>query len=90
MRHKSTFRSRTPFTVDVLVQGIPAQAKVTYYYSQGPDLSADNPFDYHGGYEVEFELLDRKGYPAEWLERKVDDKTRNEIEDQIIEYMEDI
>lgn len=58
------------------VAGIPCQIQVLTYYPDRPMRitgsgygDADPPED-----ELfEFELLDRKGYPAPWLERKITD-----------------
>ena len=58
---------------EVFVAGIPCLALVTFY-------SAGETGRYHGAWEdcypsvapeLEFELYDRKGYPAAWLERKL-------------------
>lgn len=72
-------------TVEVSVQGIPCQALVTHYLNQpalGP--SADSDWDCYGYTEVEFDLYDRKGYRALWLERKATDKDRELIVEAIL------
>lgn len=71
--------------VEVKVDGIPAIAKITH-----ADYFPPTPKDHHnvsspddlGGWVIEYELLDRKGYPALWLEAKGIDVT-----DQIIEHL---
>lgn len=61
--------------VEVRIQGIPAIAKVTYYNKvkpwRGSAQTCDSDWDYYGYTEIEFDVLDRKGYPAAWLERKM-------------------
>ena len=63
----------------VTVCGIPAQAEVTdwneYLYKKG-------------GYPTDVELYDRKGYRAEWLERKMrnTEGELNKVLDQIENY----
>jgi hypothetical protein len=67
------------------IQGIPCQVKMVYGHYQEPwrgsphDCPSD--WDYYGGWvELEFEVYDRKGYRAKWLERKM----TPEDEDRII------
>ena len=61
--------------VDVSVQGIPATASVkTYHHHPGRNsYLADSDLDCYGYTECEFRLLDRRGYPAPWLEAKLSD-----------------
>jgi hypothetical protein len=42
--------------------------------------------DYYGYTESEWEVLDRKGYKAAWLERKLSSKDESRIESEIAEY----
>jgi hypothetical protein len=46
--------------------------------------------DYYGYEEMEWEVLDRKGYSAKWLEKKLTDNITNRIETEISEYMKEI
>jgi len=59
------------------VQGIPCQIEVTHYKFEAPSRFAaiycDNPDEYYGFVEFEFNVLDRKGYYADWLEKKLTD-----------------
>ncbi len=59
------------------VDGIPCLIEVTHYKYEAPSKFAaiycDNPDEYYGFVEFEFNVLDRKGYFAEWLERKLTD-----------------
>jgi hypothetical protein len=44
--------------------------------------------DYRGYTECEFDILDRRGRPAFWLERKASDEDRQRIEQEITEQLE--
>lgn len=66
---------------DTRVAGIPCQVDVTFYSSPLPMRITGSGFgdaDPPEAEEFEFRLLDRKGYPAPWLERKMteDDEVR--------------
>ena len=74
---------RFPQLVNVSVCGIPAIAKVTHLIVVKGSSRADNPDDYYGYSEVEFEICDRKGYPAAWLERKMTEAVHDEVEEMI-------
>lgn len=57
-----------------VIQGIPCQIKVLHFHPAqpmrvyGPEFyDADPPEDA----ELEYEVLDRKGYKANWLEAKI-------------------
>lgn len=47
--------------------------------------NAPSDHDYYGYSEIEFDVYDRKGYPATWLENKMTDADRERIEEQIVE-----
>lgn len=49
------------------------------------DRNAASDWDYTGYTEIEFTVLDRKGYPARWLEGKLTDAGKYEIEQLILE-----
>ena len=63
----STFESK--------VSGIPCQIEVTHFEYQGPSTRpaclCDSPDEFEGHLECEFNVLDRKSYPAPWLESKL-------------------
>ena len=40
--------------------------------------------DYYGYTEIEYDVLDRKGYRAKWLERKITDKDAERIREDIM------
>jgi hypothetical protein len=45
---------------------------------------ADSPDDCYGYTEIDFDVLDRRGRPAPWIERKMDDADTRAIEQEII------
>lgn len=71
--------------VDITIDGIPCLAEVTTFHKVKGSHSADNDWDFYGYTEIEYTVRDRKGYRAPWLERKLSDKDREEIERAIDE-----
>ena len=73
--------------IDTRIAGIPAKVGVTHVYRQrGSRLQNEvSDLDYHGYVEFEYEVLDTRGKRAVWLERKLTDAMRNQIEQQIKE-----
>jgi hypothetical protein len=59
--------------------GLPAIARVTSFYPYVP-ATWDSPSE---GGEVEFEILDQRGRPAAWLERRLTDKDRADIDGEV-------
>ena len=59
--------------VEIKVFGIPAKVKITHYVPGLPGKYSGHPDTWYPpeGEEIEYELYDRKGYRAEWLERKI-------------------
>ena len=58
------------------VCGIPCIIKVNHYFKHG------------GCYEeIEYSVLDRKGYPAAWLERKLTPKEHARITEEIADML---
>ena len=74
--------------IDSNVAGIPCIIGVTYYKSVRGSYSyhAASDLDYYGYTECEWELLDRKGYKAAWLERKLTSKDSERINNEISNY----
>lgn len=66
------------------ISGIPCQIEVTHYLRQAPNIRADNPDDFYGYTELEFDVLDRRGRPAPWLERKLDDTQTARIKGELL------
>ena len=73
--------------IQTRVAGIPCIAKVTHFYRQAPwrgsAHTCDSDLDYYGYTEREFEILDRRGRPAPWLERKATDADRERVAEEI-------
>ena len=78
------------------IQGIPCQIEITNYSPGrpgGPPASVPlrsymdivPPEDE----EIEFEVRDRKGYRAKWLENKIDEDLRSELEIEIRDFIKD-
>ncbi len=73
------------------VAGIPCQCEVTYYRRAEPmlvygmgmgDCFPPEPE------EFQFRLLDRKGYPAPWLEVKLNPDQEERIYEEFVRYSE--
>lgn len=76
--------------IETTVAGIPCFIGVTDYERYRPAFISGPPEDCYpaeGGYG-EYDLLDRKGYRARWLERKITDRIDRELQDKIFDYME--
>ena len=75
--------------VEIRAAGIPALAGITAYDYQPPFRGS--PYlcacsdDYYGHDEIEWEILDRRGRPAPWLERKLSKGEREEITSHLLE-----
>ena len=76
--------------IDINVQGIPCQAEVVSISYTEPDYGTwASDWDYYGGwYNIEYDVLDRKGYPARWLENKMTDEDHNRILSEIEEHLD--
>jgi hypothetical protein len=74
--------------IESRVAGIPCIIGVTHFESVKGSFNyhADSDWDYYGYTECEFEVLDRRGRKAAWLERKLTDDMTQEIESEIAEY----
>ncbi len=74
--------------IETRVAGIPCLIGVisfnrvegSYNYNAASDM------DYYGYTESEWEVCDRRGRKAQWLERKLNSKATDEIETVIAEY----
>ena len=73
------------------VCGIPCIIRVDTYFKQsawsGSAYNCPSDSDYYGDEEVEYSVLDRKGYPAAWLERKLTPKEHSRITEEISQVM---
>lgn len=77
--------------IESRVAGIPCLIGVTYFESVAGSYSyhAASDWDYHGYTECEFEVLDRRGRKAPWLERKLSDEDTSRIESEITQHLND-
>jgi hypothetical protein len=73
--------------IDTRIAGIPAKIGVTHVYRQSGSFMPDevSDLDYYGYMEFDYEILDMQGKRAVWLERKLTDSIRTQIEQQIAE-----
>jgi hypothetical protein len=75
-------------TIQTQLAGIPCQIAVTGFRRVEGSYSYNAPsdLDYYGYTDYDYEILDRRGRPAPWLEKKV---TEDEIDDIIMAYFEE-
>lgn len=70
--------------------GIPCGIHIDSYIHvppfKGSPQDCDNPDDYYGYIEAEYTILDRKGYPAEWLMLKLNPAEHERIVKEITAY----
>lgn len=70
------------------VAGIPCRIEITYFNQvKGDPTTWSSDWDYYGYTEIEFDVLDRRGRPAPWLERKLTDAMKLAINEEIEEFM---
>lgn len=76
--------------IESRIAGIPCLIGVTHFNSVRGSYSYNAPsdMDYYGYTESEWEVLDRRGRPAAWLERKLTDRKRSRIDEEVFEHME--
>jgi len=74
--------------IETTIAGIPCLIGVTHYECvQGSyNYHAASDMDYYGYSEAEWEVLDRKGYKAAWLERKLTARDHDRINAEIDQY----
>lgn len=81
--------ARTDADLETTVAGIPCGAVVIDITVvapwRGSAYSCPSDLDYYGFEEVDFRLVDRKGYQADWLEKKMSDIEREQISIELIE-----
>ena len=74
-------------TIGYRVAGIPCQIGVIAWDYQAPyrgsPYHCDSDHDCYGWEDSDWEVLDRKGYRAKWLEAKLTDKERERVSDMI-------
>ena len=72
------------------VNGIPCQCRVTTYSPPEPPIIYGSGFgdaDPGAAEEFEFELLDKKGYRAKWLEEYITDKEELRLLGEYMNYV---
>lgn len=76
--------------IESRIAGIPCLIGVTHFNSVRGSYSYNAPsdMDYYGYTESDWEVLDRRGRPAAWLERKLTDRERSRIDEEVFEHME--
>ncbi len=75
---------------DTQIEGIPCICKVTYYSPAKPMTgSGYGDCDPPEEEEFDFEILDRKGYRAHWLERKVDTHVEFRLQDEYLKIVKE-
>ena len=73
--------------IDTKIQGIPCLVEVTTFINvepwKGSPHTCPSSDDYYGYTEIEYDVLDRKGYRAKWLERKMTDRDVERVKEDI-------
>lgn len=79
--------------IDFSIAGIPCLIGVESYFSQAPysgsPWNCDSDIDYYGDEEMDWIILDRKGYRAEWLEKKITASIEEDIQQVIRNHFDD-
>ncbi len=75
--------------LEARVCGIPCLINVTYQSYEPPRPHIwDSDLDYYGGWDVEWSLHDTRGRPAPWLERKLSQRDRDRLTDEIVNQLQ--
>lgn len=84
---------RVPADFESTIAGIPCGIVVTHYHNtpahRGSPHTCDSDMDYYGYTEFEFYVVDRKGYKAAWLEKKLTDEDNARLEAEYEKAMRD-
>lgn len=71
--------------MDFRIAGIPCKVELTRCFVQPPlGPQCDSDLDCYGYSEIEFDVLDRNGRPAPWLEKKLTEHARVDIENLLL------
>ena len=77
--------------IESSISGIPCKIGVTTYFKKEADpYTWDSDFDYYGYIDCEYDILDRKGYAAHWLEKKLCLADREIIEMKIKDHFKEL
>lgn len=75
------------------IAGIPCGILIDHYETippwQGNVLNCPSDIDFFGCTKIGYTVLDRKGYPAPWLETKLTPEINHCIETEITNYIKD-
>lgn len=77
---------------DTTVCGIPCIVRVTYWEAYDPGCTSGPPercYPAEGG-DGEWEILDRNGRPAPWLENKMTERDKQILARKVFNYMENL
>lgn len=75
---------------NVRICGIPCVVRVTHWEKYVPAYTSglpENCYPAEGGYG-DYEILDRRGRPAKWLERKMTGADRDRLDETMFNLME--
>jgi hypothetical protein len=79
--------------IETRVAGIPCMVGVRSFFHQPPHLgsplSCDSADDFYGYTDAEWEILDRRGRKASWLEKKLTAAERARVEQEVAQCMLD-
>lgn len=77
-------------TIPFTLSGIPCQIAVTDFRSvrpwRGSPQTCPSAADYYGYTEYDYTILDRKGYPAPWLSRKINSEIEAKIHEAVVSF----
>lgn len=80
--------------LDTKISGIPCKVGVKECHVvpswRGSPWTCDSDMDFYGYSDVDFEVLDRKGYPANWLAKKMTPSDIRRIEALILKDYEEM
>ena len=72
--------------LETRICGIPCRVDARVLVVPGSrSWNAPSDLDYWGYTEVDFTVLDRRGRPASWLERKMTDYDRERLEEELLD-----
>jgi hypothetical protein len=77
--------------IETRVAGIPCLIGVVDYFSVAGSYcqNAASDWDYHGYSEINWVVLDSRGRPAPWLEKKLTPALMDRVEQEIREHFSD-
>jgi hypothetical protein len=73
--------------IETRVAGIPCVVRVTYFAPADLGCMGGEAYFWRppSPPDIEYYILDRLGRPAPWLEKKLNNRERDRIEDEIVE-----